>query len=141
MSEEMDWNEMNRKVSEEFRANDGKVGGMFEGAPLLILHTTGRKSGEERDNPLVYREEDGRRFIFASRAGDVRHPDWYYNLKDDPSIEIEIGSERIAAQAKVVTEPERSEVYSRQAAAMPQFAEYEENSGDRVIPVVEIVTS
>ena len=140
MSDEWDMEEMNRKVTEEFRANGGKVGGMFEGAPLLILHTTGRKSGKEQDTPLMYREEDGRTFIFASAAGALRNPGWYYNVKDDPSIEVEIGDQRLSAEAKIVSEPERSEIYARQAADVPQFDDYEKSAGDRTIPVVEIVT-
>ena len=139
MSDEWDMEAMNRQVTEEFRANGGKVGGMFEGVPLVILHTTGRKSGKEHDNPLAYREEDGRMFIFASMAGAPTNPGWYYNVKDDPSVEIEIGTERKKARARILPEPERSEVYGRQAAEVPQFAEYDVQSGDRVIPVVELI--
>ena len=139
MAEEFDMEAMNRQVTEEFRANDGKVGGMFEGANLLILHTTGRKSGKKHDNPLAYREEDGRKFIFASLAGAPRSPGWYYNLKDNPQIEVEIGSQTVQAEAKILDEPERSEIYARQAADVPQFADYEPSAGDRTIPVVESV--
>ncbi len=125
MSEEWDMEAMNRQVTEEFRANGGKVGGMFEGANLLILHTTGAKTGKRHDNPLAYREEDGRKFIFASLAGAPRNPGWYHNLK---------------AQAKILDEPERSEIYARQAADVPQFADYEKSASNRTIPVVEVVT-
>lgn len=139
--DDFDFEEMDRQVTEEFRNNGGKVGGMFEGANLLILHTTGRKSGQEHNNPLMYREEDGRMFIFASKAGAPSNPGWYYNLKDDPKVEIEIGDERKSAEAKILTEPERTEVYARQAADIPQFADYDVSSGDRTIPVVELVTA
>ena len=139
MAEEFDMEAMNRKVTEEFRANGGKVGGMFEGASLLILHTTGRKSGKAHDNPLVYREEDGRKFIFASLAGMPNNPGWYYNLKDNPEIQVEFGAGPVDAEARILDEPERSEVYARQAADVPQFADYEKSASNRTIPVVEVV--
>ena len=140
MAEEFDMEAMNRKVTDEFRSNDGKVGGMFEGANLLILHTTGRKSGKRHDNPLMYREEDGRKFIFASLAGMPKNPGWFYNLKSNPDVEVEFGSQTVQAEAKILDEPERSEIFARQAADVPQFAEYEKSvEGIRTIPVVEII--
>lgn len=141
MSEEWDMEKMNQQVTEEFRANGGKVGGPFEGANLLILHTTGAKSGKRHDNPLLYRQEDdGRTFVFASMAGAPRNPGWYYNLKANPIVEVEMGDAKISATARELQEPERSEIYARQAAETPQFAEYQQSAGSRVIPVVEIDT-
>ena len=132
-----DFNEMNRKVIKEFRENDGKVGGWFEGAPMLILHTTGRKSGQERENPLVYMEREGRVYVFASKAGAPDNPDWFHNLTADPSVTVEMGTERFPATATPVPEPQRTEIYAEQAAKMENFAEYERNTS-RTIPVVEI---
>jgi deazaflavin-dependent oxidoreductase (nitroreductase family) len=132
-----DFDEMNRKVIKEFRENGGKVGGWFEGAPMLILHTTGRKSGKERENPLVYLERDGRVYVFASKAGAPDNPDWVHNLSADPSVTVEMGTERFPATAVAVPEPQRTEVYAEQAAKMENFAEYERNTS-RTIPVVEL---
>ena len=139
MSAEMDMKAFNRRIAAEFRENGGKVGGMFEGAPMLILHTVGAKSGEARENPLIYRQEGDRRFIFASAAGAPVHPSWFHNLRVNPDVEIEIGTDRIRARAVTLGEPERSQIYGRQATEVPQFAEYEQQAGDRVIPVVELV--
>ncbi|MEZ5081774.1 MAG: nitroreductase family deazaflavin-dependent oxidoreductase [Thermoleophilia bacterium] len=141
MSAAMDMHAFNRGIIAEFRENAGKVGGMFEGAPMLILHTVGAKSGSHRENPLMYRQEGDRRFIFASAAGAPVHPSWYHNLRATPAVEIEVGSDREVVLARPLDEPERSEVYGRQAAEVPQFGEYEQQAGDRVIPVVELVSA
>jgi deazaflavin-dependent oxidoreductase (nitroreductase family) len=129
-----DWN---AGIIDEFRANDGKVGGMFEGAPLLILHTTGAKSGAHRESPLVYLNQDERIFVFASKAGADSHPDWYYNLKANPSVSIELGADRIDKTATEVDREERDTVYAKQANRFPQFAEYASGT-DRIIPVIEL---
>ena len=134
MSDVTDWN---RKVIEEFRANDGNVGGQFEGAPVLLLHTTGSKSGKERVHPMMYLDIDGRRFVFASKAGADTNPDWYHNLVANPRVTAEVGAETYAADAAPLAREERDEVYAEQAKRYPGFAEYQEKTS-RVIPVVEL---
>lgn len=129
--------DFNQQIIDEFRANDGKVGGMFEGASMLILHTTGARTGKERVNPLAYRREGERMFVFASAAGAPENPDWYHNLVANPDVTVEVGVERVAATASVLERAERDRVYAAQAAVNPQFAEYQANIS-RVIPVVAI---
>ena len=131
------WNE---KIIEEFRANDGRVGGPFEGAPVLLLHTTGAKSGLERVSPMMYLEEDDRIYVFASKAGADTDPDWFHNLVAHPAVTAEIGTERSAATATPVVGAERDRIYAVQAERFPGFAEYEAKT-TRVIPVVELVRS
>lgn len=133
-------NDFNQKVIEEFRASGGRLGGGFEGSPLLLLHTTGAKSGAERVAPVMYLELDGRRFVFASKAGNPKSPDWYHNLVANPAVSVEVGSETYAATARPVTGDERDSLYAEQAKRYPVFAEYQEKT-DRVIPVVELVRS
>lgn len=135
-----EFDEMNRKVIDEFRANDGKVGGMFEGAPLVLLHTTGRKTGQQRVNPLMFRGEGERIFIFASKAGAPDNPDWFHNLKANPDVSYELGSETIDAKAVEVTGEERDRIWSDWTSAVEQFAEYDQKT-ERTIPVVELVRS
>lgn len=131
-------NNFNQKIIDEFRANGGKVGGPFEGAPMLLLHTVGAKSGAERINPMMYLDDDGRRFVFASKAGAPTNPDWYRNLVANPSVRVEVGSDEYTATARPLEGPERDRVYAEQASRYPGFAEYQEKT-DRVIPVVELV--
>lgn len=130
-----DWN---AQVIEEFRANDGKVGGWFADKDVLILHNTGARSGRERITPLVYREEGDRFFIFASKGGSDSHPDWYHNLKANPSVTVEIGADTSSATAVEINGSERDAIYARQAAAISNFGEYQAGT-DRVIPVFELV--
>ena len=130
--------ERNAKVIEEFRANDGKVGGWFADKPMLILHTTGARSGQERLSPLVYREEGDRAFIFASKGGSHSHPDWYHNLTANPTVTVEIGSDTSSATAVEIVGDERDAIYARQAAAMNNFATYQAGT-DRTIPVIELI--
>jgi deazaflavin-dependent oxidoreductase (nitroreductase family) len=134
MSSPNDWN---KKVIEEFRANGGKVGGPFEDVTLLLLHTTGAKSGLARVNPLVCTEDGGDLVVIASQGGAPSHPDWYYNLKAYPNVEVEYGTERFKAVATIVGEPERSELYAKAAARFPGFAEYAQKT-TRVIPVIKL---
>jgi deazaflavin-dependent oxidoreductase (nitroreductase family) len=137
MSDVNDWN---ARIIAEFRANEGRVGGRFEGAPLLLLHTTGARSGAERVNPMMYLEDDGRLYVFASKAGADTHPDWYHNLVSTPAVSVELGTETFTATAAPLGEPERTRVYAEQAARYPGFAEYAAKT-NRVIPVVELVRS
>lgn len=131
-----DMNDFNQQVIDEFRANDGKVGGMFEGMPMLILHNTGRKSGQERLNPLAYQQLDNGWAIFASKAGAPTHPDWYHNVVANPDATIEVGTETIEVTARVAEGAERDEIWETQKSNVPTFAEYEDKAEGRVIPVV-----
>jgi deazaflavin-dependent oxidoreductase (nitroreductase family) len=127
----------NKQVIEEFRANHGQVGGNFAGAPLLLLHTTGAKSGQERVNPVMYLADGDRFLVFASKAGADTHPDWFHNLRANPDARIEVGDEVLDVRAEEVTGAERDEKYAEQAALYPGFADYERKT-DRVIPVVAL---
>ena len=135
MSDLDDVNEFNRGIIEQFRANEGKVGPPFEGAPLLILHSTGAKSGKTRLAPIVYQQVDDSWAVFASKAGAPDNPDWYHNLVANPSATIELGTEEVAVTARVLEGDEREAVWSKQKELMPGFAEYEAQT-DRTIPVV-----
>jgi deazaflavin-dependent oxidoreductase (nitroreductase family) len=130
-----DWN---TNVVEEFRKNEGRVGGMFEGAPLLLLHTTGNKSGHDRVNPLMYLPDGDRWVIFASKGGHAAHPHWLHNLEADPLATVEVGTATVPVQATILREgPERNDLYARQVASYPQFGEYEKKTaGHRTIPVI-----
>ena len=132
MGSPQDWN---KKVIEEFRANDGKVGGMFEGMPLLLLHTIGAKSKQERINPVACMQDGDRYMVFASKGGAPTNPDWYYNLVAQPLVTVEVGTEQFETRATVAEEPERTRLYQQMVAVMPGFAEYEQKT-TRKIPVV-----
>jgi deazaflavin-dependent oxidoreductase (nitroreductase family) len=132
-----DMNNWNAQIIAEFRANEGKVES-FGDAPMVILHSTGAKSGVERENPLVALVEGADMYLFASKAGAHNHPDWYYNLSANPKVEIEFGTERFAAEAVEVTGTERDEVYARQVVAQPGFGDYEKAT-TRIIPVFRMV--
>jgi len=127
----------NEQIITEFRANNGVVGGPFEGAPLLLLGTTGAKSGQPRINPLAYLDDSERLVIFASFAGADKHPPWYHNLIATSQVTVEVGPDKYQAQASVVDEPDRSALYERMVQAMPTFGEYREKT-ERVIPVVAL---
>lgn len=128
-----DWN---RTIIEEFRANAGQVGGNFAGAPLLLLHTEGKRSGAERVNPLMYQDlGEGRIAVFASKAGHPTHPDWYHNLLAHPSVSAEIGADSHQFHARTADPAEREAIWSRQKREYPGFADYEAKT-DREIPVV-----
>lgn len=137
MADTIDFDEMNRTVITDFRANGGKVGGMFEGYPLVLVHHTGAKSGKERIAPLVPFLEDDRIFIFASKGGADENPAWYHNLVANPETKVEFGTETFPVRARVLTGSERDDVYAKQSAAQPQFAEYQRKTS-RVIPVIEL---
>ena len=134
MPEVTDWN---RAIIDEFRANGGKVGGQFAGAPLLLLTTTGAKSGKQRTHPLVYLADGDRLVVFASKGGAPTSPDWYHNLVANPKATVEVGSETFDVKATVLTGEERDRIYARQAELMPGFAEYQEKT-TRTIPVVAL---
>lgn len=127
-----DWND---KVIAEFRANEGRVGGNFEGAPLLLLHSTGAKSGQERVNPMMYQAVGDGFAVFASKSGADTNPDWYFNLKAHPEVRIEVGTETLDVTARVLDAEEREPIWETQKERYPGFADYETKT-DRVIPVV-----
>ncbi len=129
------WDETNAKVIAEFRANHGRVGGHYDGWPMLILHTTGAKSGRAHVSPLVYLPDDGRLVIIASAGAQPMHPAWFHNLVANPEVTVEVGDETVAATARVATGAERNALYARQAERFPFFADYEKKAV-RTIPVV-----
>lgn len=129
------FNDFNQKIMEEFHANAGKVSGRFEGVDVLILTTTGRKSGQMRWNPLAYSMDGERYVIVASKGGAPTSPDWYHNLAANGSAVIEVGSNVISVEATTATGAERERLYAQHAATMPAFIEYAKNT-TRTIPVV-----
>jgi deazaflavin-dependent oxidoreductase (nitroreductase family) len=132
-----DFNDFNGKILEEFRENDGKVGGPFQGAPMIVIHTKGRKSGKEYENPLVYQPVGDTFAIFASKGGSPEHPEWYRNIVANPDITVEIGKDKFPVKARVAEGDEREKIWTKQKELMPGFAEYEEKTtGIRDIPVV-----
>ena len=131
----MDIHERNKAIIEEFRSNGGKVGGLFTGRTLLLLHTTGAKSKAERINPVAYTTDGDRIVIIASKGGAPTHPDWYHNVVGNPHVTIEVGTEKFQARAAIATEPERTRLYDQMAAVMPGFAEYQRKTTRR-IPVI-----
>jgi len=135
-----DWNQ---QIIDEFRANDGRVGGNFEGRTLLLLHHTGAKTGTERVNPLAYqRLSDDSVAIFASKGGSPTAPDWYHNLLAHPNVKVEIGTETFSAHARVAEGAERTPIWEQQKKDWTGFADYEESTkGIREIPVVVLELS
>lgn len=127
--------DFNAGVIEEFRANGGKAGGVFEGMPLLLLHNVGAKSGTAHVTPLVYLDVDGRQAIFASKGGAPNNPGWYHNLKAEPNVSIEVGTDTLDVVAEEVTGAERDRIYSIQEEKLPQFSEYAQKT-ERKIPVI-----
>lgn len=137
-----DWNSA---IIEEFRANEGRVGGNFEGAPMVLLHHRGRKSGREYVNPMMYLPDETRDdviYVFASKAGAPSHPDWYYNLTGLGEGSVERGAESYRVTVRELTGNERDRIYAEQARRYPGFAEYAERTeGIRTIPVLELTRS
>jgi deazaflavin-dependent nitroreductase family protein len=130
-------NDWNRVIIDEFRANAGKVGGQFAGAPLLLLTTTGAKSGQPRTNPMMYLADGERLVVFASKAGAPTNPDWYHNVVANPTATVEIGADRYEVKASVLAGEERDRLFARQAKLYPGFAEYAGKT-TRTIPVVAL---
>ncbi len=135
MSDVMDPMQFNETLIAEYRATHGKVTGMFAGAPLLLLTTTGAKSGKPRTSPLVYTSDGDRIVIIASKGGAPTNPDWYHNLLAHPEATLELGSDKFQVRASFPEGQERERLYNQQAAQMPNFAEYQKNT-TRQIPVV-----
>jgi deazaflavin-dependent oxidoreductase (nitroreductase family) len=131
-----DGDDFNGKVIAEFRENDGKVGGFFAGAPLLLLHHAGAKTGTERVNPLVYQQVGGSYAVFASAGGQPRDPQWFRNLVAHPDVTIEVGTSSVKARARVADTTERAAIWATQKERMPNFADYEKTAAPREIPVI-----
>jgi len=130
--------DFNARNIEEFRANRGHLGGNFDGAPILLLHSIGAKSGEERVNPMMYMADGDRYLVFASAAGADRNPAWYWNLTAHPDVSIEVGDRRLDVRAVELTGADRDVTYAEQARRYPGFADYQSKT-TRVIPVVALV--
>ncbi len=131
----MSLSEWNDKIIEEFRSNAGQVGGNFAGAPLLLLHSIGAKSGRERVSPMMYRKVGDAWAVFASKAGADTNPDWYHNLLANPHARIEVGTQSLDVTARTATSDEREPIWSAQKAEYSGFAGYEQKT-TRQIPVV-----
>lgn len=131
-------NDFNRRNIEEFRANHGRVGGQFEGAPVLLLHSIGARSGEERVTPMMYLADGDRYLVFASAAGADKNPAWYHNLVANPDVSIEVGDGSVDVHAVELQSAERDAKYAVQAERYPGFAEYERKT-TRTIPVLALV--
>jgi deazaflavin-dependent oxidoreductase (nitroreductase family) len=129
--------EFNRNLIDEFRANAGKLTGVFQGAPLLLLTTTGAKSGRKHTTPVVYAKEGDRIVVFGSKGGAPSHPAWYHNLLANPNVTVELPGETFEARAVVAEGAERERLFAAQKEAMPAFAEYETKT-DRQIPVIAL---
>jgi len=129
-----DWN---NNIIDEFRANEGRVGGPFKSAPMLLLHHTGAKSGKARVNPLMYLADGDRLLIFASKGGSPTNPDWFHNLRANPAATVEVGTDTFAVEAQEVTGEERDRLYAKQAGLYPPFGDYQAKAG-RTIPVVAL---
>ncbi len=132
-----DTNDFNKQVIEEFRANGGKGSGMFDGVPLLLLTTTGAKSGRPRITPLIYVTDGDRFVIMASKAGAPTHPDWYHNILANPEVTVELGTEKFPARAEIAAEPERTRLVNAVAEVWPPLRQYEQNT-ERTIPVITL---
>jgi deazaflavin-dependent oxidoreductase (nitroreductase family) len=131
-------NDWNQQVIDEFRANAGRVGGMFEGASMILIHHVGAKTGTERVAPLVYfPEPDGSMIIIASKGGAPENPAWYHNLKAHPKIDVEVGAEQFPVVAEEVTGEERAWIWERVVAQAPGFGEYQQKTS-RIIPVMRL---
>ena len=127
----------NQQIIEEFRANAGRVGGSWAGRDLLLLTTTGRKSGNKHTTPMVYTRDGDRLLVYGSNSGEPKHPDWYLNLIADPQVVAEVGDERYDATAAPLAGAERDQEYAAQTKRVPTFGEYQEMT-TRVIPVVAL---
>jgi deazaflavin-dependent oxidoreductase (nitroreductase family) len=133
-------NDRNKRIIDEFRTHEGKVGGGFEGKTLLLLHTRGARSEEERINPVAYVKDQDRYVVIASKGGAPTNPDWYYNLLKNPQVTIEVGTEKLQARASVAEEPERTRLYNKMVDMMPGFDDYRRKT-TRQIPVMVLTST
>ena len=134
MTTVQDWNS---NIIDEFRANEGRVGGPFKGAPMLLLHHTGAKSGKIRVNPLVYLADDDRLLVFGSKGCAPTNPDWIHNLRANPAATVEVGTDEFEVEAEELIGEERDRLFAKQAGLMPAFADYQTKTS-RTIPVVAL---
>lgn len=132
---DVDQREYNRKVIEEYRANDGKLGPPFQGGAMLLLTTTGARTGRERTTPMMFKRHGDRLLVIASNIGAPKHPDWYRNLDAHPEVTVELGAERFAATASTATGDERATLWAELVGTHPFFAEHQAKT-DREIPLV-----
>ena len=137
MSESSGPSDWNQKVIDEFRANAGKVGGYFEGAPMILVHHIGARSGQQRINPLVYLPDGDAMVIAATKGGHPNNPDWYYNVKANPRMTAEVGTETITVEAQEVSGQDRDDLWRRLVEMRPGFADYETKT-DRVFPMFRL---
>ena len=127
----------NEAIIDEFRANEGRCGGMFEGNPMLLMTMTGARSGRRLTSPLTYHLLDGDWIVFASAGGHPRHPAWYHNITANPDVTLEVGTESFAATASVLSGDERTRAFDAMCTAMPRFGDYQA-SVEREIPVIRL---
>ena len=130
-------NDFNRNIIDEFRANKGIVGGPFKGMPMVIVTTNGRRTGRPHLTPLVPLEDDGKLYVFGSMGGAPKHPAWFLNLRDNPRVTVEHGTDKFDADARILEGDEHDRVYAKQAQRVPAFGEYQKKT-TRKIPVVEL---
>ena len=137
----VDFLEFNKGVIEEFRANGGVCTGPFEGMPMILITMTGAKTGRQLCSPLVYTTDGDDVVVIASKGGAPEHPNWYHNLVANPTVTVEIGTDKWEATAHLTEGDERKRLFDAQAAKMPQFAEYEQKAAEvgREIPVFRLV--
>ncbi len=128
-------NDFNQQIIDEFHANGGKVGGPFAGVGILLLHTTGAKSGKPRVNPVAYRRDGDDFVIIASKGGAPTNPDWFHNLRAHPDVTVEVGTEQFDVKARITEDGERERRWTETKGELPQFGEYEQKT-DRQIPVI-----
>ena len=134
------WKNWNQQIIDEFRKNEGKVGGPFQGAPMLLLISKGARSGKSHITPLVPLVDGDSLYVFASMGGAPKNPAWYHNIVANPSVTVERGTESFAANAEVLTGKERDDIYAKQAALLPAFGQYQSKT-KRTIPVIKLVRS
>ena len=130
-------NNFNTNIIEEFRNNKGKVEGPFKGMPMVILTTKGRRSGKHHETPLVPLEDEGKLYVFGSMGGAPKHPAWFLNLRDNPHVTVEHGTDKFEAEAKIISGEEHDRIYAKQAQRVPAFGEYQQKT-KRQIPVIEL---
>jgi deazaflavin-dependent oxidoreductase (nitroreductase family) len=141
MDESNEWNEFNKRFIEAYQANKGQVGGSFQGISfdhVLLLHTTGVKSGLTRLNPLTYMSDGDNYVVLASKGGAPKNPDWYYNIVSNPNVSIEVGADKFEAFATIIKEPERTALYEKMSELYPWNIELQQKTA-RVIPVVVLI--
>jgi deazaflavin-dependent oxidoreductase (nitroreductase family) len=129
--------DFNRQVIEEFRANEGIVGGTWQGLPMVLLTTTGAKTGRPHTTPLVCLKDGDRIFVFASKGGAPTHPEWFLNLRANPEATLEVGAEKYPVRARILSGEERDHTFEKQVSLIPTFGQYQQRTS-RTIPVIAL---